>query len=200
MGSLILVSGWRYDGRQVVFLAAPSWGRIAFVDTYDAIADTCRMRVLAIDPGYGRCGVAVLEKESGKETYLYSDCIETSATTPFEVRLGVVTDECARLIKHYKPDALAMERLFFTNNQKTAMQVAEVRGAILHAAHSAGLSSFEYTPGQIKSATTGHGKADKKQITQMIHLLLTIDKEIALDDEYDAIAVGITHLACARNG
>lgn len=155
------------------------------------------MRVLAIDPGYGRCGVAVLEKK-GKDAWLYSACIETSATSSFPERLSAVASEVERLITLYAPDALAMERLFLTNNQKTAMQVAEVRGAILHAASSAGIPSFEYTPGQIKSATTGHGKADKKQITAMIHLLLKIDKPIKLDDEYDAIAVGITHLAHTR--
>ena len=157
------------------------------------------MRVLAIDPGYGRCGVAILEKENGKEKYVYSDCIETTPSLAFDERLAVVADECARLIKRHKPDALAMERLFFTSNQKTAMHVAEVRGAILHVASSAGIPTFEYTPGQIKSATTGSGRADKKQIIAMIHLLLTIDKKITLDDEYDAIAVGITHLASTRN-
>lgn len=156
------------------------------------------MRVLAIDPGYGRCGVAVLDKEGGKEAWVYSDCIETLATSPFEERLGTVASECERLIEKFKPNALAMEKLFFTNNAKTAMQVAEVRGAILHAANSAGLPVSEYTPGQIKSATTGSGRADKKQITQMIHMLLTIEKHIKLDDEYDAIAVGITHLAHSR--
>lgn len=157
------------------------------------------MRVLAIDPGYGRCGVAVLDKENGKEIWIYSECIETLATSPFEERLGTVANEVKRLIEKFKPDALAMEKLFFTNNAKTAMQVAEVRGAILHAVNSADLPVSEYTPGQIKSATTGSGKADKKQITQMIHLLLKIDKVIKLDDEYDAIAVGITHLACSRS-
>lgn len=156
------------------------------------------MKVLAIDPGFGRCGVAVLEKNLGKEKYLYSDCIETSPSTPFEDRLAMVADECARVIREFQPDALAMEKLFFSSNAKTAMQVAEVRGAILHVASSAALPVFEYGPGQIKSATTGYGKADKKQITQMIHMLLKIDKQIKLDDEYDAIAVGITHLAHAR--
>ncbi len=156
------------------------------------------MRVLAIDPGYGRCGVAVIEKDGGKEKYIYSDCIETLATSPFDERLSTVADEVKRLIEKFKPDALAMERLFFTSNQKTAMQVSEVRGAILHVASSAGVPTFEYTPGQIKSATTGSGRADKKQITQMIHMLLKIEKAIKHDDEYDAIAVGITHLACAR--
>jgi crossover junction endodeoxyribonuclease RuvC len=156
------------------------------------------MRVLAIDPGYGRCGVAVLEKENGKEKYIYSDCIETSAEAAFEERLHTVASEVTRLIEKHKPNSVAMEKLFFNSNQKTAMRVAEVRGAILLSAASAGITVTEYTPGQIKSATAGHGKADKKQITQMIHLLLKIDKPIKLDDEYDAIAVGITHLAHAR--
>jgi crossover junction endodeoxyribonuclease RuvC len=156
------------------------------------------MKVLAIDPGYGRCGLALLEKNGGKEAYLYSDCMETSAGIPFEERLASVAGEVERLIAAHAPDALAMEKLFFTNNAKTAMQVAEVRGAILHAAARAGVPVSEYTPGEIKSATTGSGRADKKQITQMIHLLLKIEKRIRLDDEYDAIAVGITHLARAR--
>lgn len=156
------------------------------------------MRVLAIDPGYGRCGVALLEKVDGKAVWIYSDCIETSAKDAFPERLAAVASACAILVKKHKPDALAMERLFFNSNQKTAMHVAEVRGAILHVAATAELPSFEYTPGQVKSATTGYGKADKKQVTSMLHMLLKIEKEVQHDDEYDAIAVGVTHLAHAR--
>lgn len=156
------------------------------------------MRVLAIDPGYGRCGVALLEKVDGKAVWIYSDCIETAREDAFPERLAAVASACALLIKEHAPDALAMERLFFNTNQKTALHVAEVRGAILHAAAQAELPSFEYTPGQVKSATTGYGKADKKQVTSMLHMLLKIDKTIKHDDEYDAIAVGITHLAHAR--
>ena len=164
-------------------------------------AESCKlnaMRVLAIDPGYGRCGVAILDKENGKERWIYSDCIETKAQDGFALRLAQVVAECEHLIKKHKPDALAMERLFFNSNQKTAMQVAEVRGAILHAAVSLGIPSFEYSPGQIKSAAAGSGRADKKQVADMLHLLLKIEKTIKHDDEYDAIAVGITHLAHAR--
>ncbi|HWO07716.1 MAG TPA: crossover junction endodeoxyribonuclease RuvC [Candidatus Paceibacterota bacterium] len=156
------------------------------------------MRVLAIDPGYGRCGVAVLEKRDGKERWMYSDCIKTSAQAPFDERLHAVVRECERLIEHFEPNALAMERLYFNTNQKTAMRVAEVRGALLHAATARNIPVSEYTPGQIKSATTSYGKADKKQITLMVRALLNIEKAITLDDEYDAIAVGITHLAHAR--
>jgi len=156
------------------------------------------MIVLGIDPGYGRCGVAIVEKAGGKERWIYSDCIETKAAEGFVERLAQVVAECESLIRMHKPDALAMERLFFNNNQKTAMQVAEVRGAILNAAAVAGIPSFEYTPAQVKSATTGSGRADKKQVTDMLHLLLKIDKTIRHDDEYDAIAIGITYLAHTR--
>lgn len=156
------------------------------------------MKVIAIDPGYGRCGVAVVEKKDGKERWIYSECIETSAKTPFAERLAHVVGECERLIETYTPDSLALERLFFNSNQKTAMQVAEVRGALLQLANTHGLTPHEYTPAQVKSATTGYGKADKKQVTAMLRMLLGIEKDIRHDDEYDAIAVGLTHLAHSR--
>lgn len=157
------------------------------------------MRILAIDPGYGRCGVAVLEKTQGKEALLYSDCIETSAKDGFTERLAQVTAECERLIVTHAVNAVVIEKLFFNTNQKTAMQVAEVRGALLQAAHAAGVATHEYTPAQIKSAVAGSGRADKKQIIAMVGLLVSITKPIKHDDEYDAIAVGLTHLAHARN-
>jgi len=156
------------------------------------------MKVLAIDPGYGRCGVAILEKERGKERYLYSDCIETSGKAPFEERLDAVVSEIEQLIVRHHPDAIALEKLFFNQNRTTAMHVAEVRGAIIRSAAASKVPIAEYGPGEIKSATTGYGKADKKQMTQMIRLLLNIEKPIKHDDEYDAIAVGVTHLAHAR--
>lgn len=156
------------------------------------------MKVLAIDPGYGRCGVAVVEKNGGKETLLYSACIETSAKMDFPARLAFVADECARLIKKHRPDCVAMEKLYFSTNQKTAMRVAEVRGALMGAASNAGIKVFEYTPGQVKSAAAGFGGADKKAVAKMLHALVKIEKPIKHDDEYDAIAIAITHLAHVR--
>lgn len=157
------------------------------------------MKVLAIDPGYGRCGVAVLEREPGeKETLLYSACIETSAKANFPERLGVVAGECARLAKKYKPDAVALEKLYFSTNQKTAMRVSEVRGALIQVATGLGIPVSEYTPGEIKSAAGGHGGAGKQQVAKMLHALIKIEKEIKHDDEYDAIAVGVTYLARHR--
>jgi crossover junction endodeoxyribonuclease RuvC len=154
------------------------------------------MKVLAIDPGFGRCGVAVLMKERGVEHVLYSDCIETSAKLPFPERLAEVVNACERVIEKEAPTHMAIEKLYFATNQKTAMQVAEVRGALISLATQHGLGVFEYTPMQVKAAL-GYGKADKKQIAKMIHLLVKIDKPVKHDDEYDAIAVGVTHLAHA---
>ena len=163
---------------------------------------TVGMKVLAIDPGYGRCGVAVVEKDpstalgaSGREVLLYSACIETSAKTDFPVRLAQVAKECTRLMKMHAPDAVAMEKLYFSANQKTAMRVAEVRGALINAASGAGLEVFEYTPGEVKSAAAGYGSADKKAVARMLHALMKIEKKIEHDDEYDAIAIAVTHLA-----
>ena len=156
------------------------------------------MRVLAIDPGYGRCGVAIVEKAGGKEKLIYSDCIETSAKQSFPERLSGVVKECARLMKKHTPDAVALEKLYFAKNQKTAMQIAEVRVALIGAAAELGMRVFEYTPAQVKSAAAGWGSADKIQVTRMLHALIRIEKIIKHDDEYDAIAIGITHLARQR--
>lgn len=157
------------------------------------------MKVLAIDPGYGRCGVAVVEKsDGGKEILIYSSCIETSATAEFAERLAMVANECARLIKTHAPDCLALEKLYFQTNQKTAMRVAEVRGALINTAQGAGIEVFEYTPGEVKSAAAGSGSADKKAVARMLHVLMRIEKKIAHDDEYDAIAIAVTHLSRTR--
>lgn len=159
------------------------------------------MKVLAIDPGYSRCGMAVVEKNKntgGKEILLYSSCIETSADGDFPARLSAVVGACERLIREHAPDSLALEKLYFSANQKTAMRVAEVRGALISTASNAGLTVFEYTPGEVKSAAAGWGGADKKQVAQMLHTLMKIEKSIKYDDEYDAIAIAVTHLARLR--
>ena len=157
------------------------------------------MKVLAIDPGYGRCGVAVVEKQNGKEALIYSACVETSAKAEFPDRLLAIANECARLLKKHKPDSLALEKLYFSTNQKTAMRVAEVRGALIQVAAAANVPVFEYTPGEVKSAAGGSGNADKKQMAAMLHVLIRIYKKITHDDEYDAIAIAVTHLARVRD-
>ncbi|HEY4514044.1 MAG TPA: crossover junction endodeoxyribonuclease RuvC [Candidatus Paceibacterota bacterium] len=156
------------------------------------------MRVLAIDPGYGRCGMAVLDRKNGKDILVYSNCIETTSQNEFPERLAHVANECAILIKKFSPDMVAVEKLYFSANKKTAMLVSEVRGALLNTAQSRGIPTFEYSPSEIKSATTSSGNADKTQVAKMLHSLIKIEKEIEHDDEYDAIAVGVTHLARYR--
>lgn len=157
------------------------------------------MKVLGIDPGYGRCGLAIVEKTDGKESLIYSMCVETSPKVDFTDRLVEIVRECTALLKKHAPDAVVLEKLYVTKNQKTAMRVSEVRGALIHMAAAAHTAVFEYTPGEIKSAAAGFGGADKHAVAKMLHTLLRIEKPIKHDDEYDAIAVAITHLARHRS-
>lgn len=157
------------------------------------------MRVLAIDPGYDRCGIAVLERQRGKDVLLFSSCVETDKKQHFAHRLTTVADTVAAYIQTHKPTLVAIEKLYFTNNQKTAMGVSEVRGAIQYVATRSQLPIIEFTPGEIKVAVTGAGNADKKQVISMICRLVRIEKNIEHDDEYDAIGIGITCLAHLRH-
>lgn len=157
------------------------------------------MKVLSVDPGYGRLGIAVIEKGTrGKDTLLYSSCLETPKTDPYEKRLLCVGEEIERVINKYSPDVFASESLFFAKNQKTAISVAGARGVLLYTAKQHDLPIFEYTPLQIKIAVTGYGRGDKKQVTEMVVRLIDTNKEILLDDEYDAIAVGLTCIASEK--
>ncbi|HEY4499130.1 MAG TPA: crossover junction endodeoxyribonuclease RuvC [Candidatus Paceibacterota bacterium] len=155
-------------------------------------------RIIAVDPGYGRIGIAVLEKDSDKETLIFSECYETSAETKHPERLQNLQKRLCELLKEYHPSALALETLFFSKNKKTALAVAEARGVILSEAAASGIAVFEYQPAAVKIAVTGYGHSDKKQIQEMVVKILNLTKVISRDDEYDAIAVGLTHLASYR--
>lgn len=152
------------------------------------------LRVLAIDPGYDRLGVAVVEGNPSKPTLVVSDCVQP-AKGAREVRLARVYEAVAKAIKKYSPDALAIETLFFNTNVRTALGVAEARGAVLAAVGSAKIPVIDCSPQQVKIAVTGHGGADKKAIARMIPHLISLSKRKRLDDELDAIAVGIAGLA-----
>jgi crossover junction endodeoxyribonuclease RuvC len=163
------------------------------------------MRIMGIDPGYDRVGIAIAEKKSSKEKeiLIYSECFITDrvgASSEIYDRLTAVGLRIRTLIEEYRPDALAMETLFITKNQKTAMHVSEVRGIIAYEARLHKLPIFEYSPPQIKIAITGYGRSDKTHMIKMIPLLVIIDtkkqEKKMLDDEYDAIAVALTCLAC----
>ncbi len=173
------------------------------------------MKILGIDPGYERLGVAIIEKattgnrgtnkSSTKETVLYSSCFRTSAKDNMHKRLGEIGVEIARILKAYSPDALAIETLFISTNQKTGMRVAEARGIIMYEAIKRKIPVFEYSPMQIKTAITSDGTSDKTRMTKMVNLLVNIEasnpdgaQKTILDDEYDAIAVALTHSAISR--
>ncbi len=158
------------------------------------------MKIISIDPGYERLGLAVLNKEKGKkETLVFSECFKTSAKLPHNERLALIGDRIKEIIKKHKPAALATEKLFFSGNQKTAMLVAEARGVILYAGSSSGLPIFEYTPNEVKIAITGYGRSEKKQMIDMVKKLIVVDSKKSSDDEFDAIAIGLTHFAISRS-
>lgn len=146
------------------------------------------MRILGIDPGYDRVGIAIIEDK----TLLHSECFSTSHQDDFHIRLKEVGQKINSIIKEYEPEVMALESLFITKNQKTAMKVAEARGVISYEASLKGIPIHEYTPPQIKVAVTGHGSSDKTAIIKMIPLLIKIKAKKAQDDEYDAIAVALT--------
>lgn len=157
------------------------------------------MRILGIDPGYDRLGLAVVEKSGSDETLMYSDCFETDSSLSFHDRLQLVGVEIENVISSYTPEHLGIENVFFNTNQKTAMHIGEVRGAILYIAGQNDLGIFEYTPPQIKAAIAGTGRGTKKDVINMLHRLIEINKDIKHDDEYDAIAVALTHSACCKD-
>jgi len=157
------------------------------------------MRIIAIDPGYERLGIAIMEKETGKEKLVFSECFITSIKEKHENRLKFIGIEIERVIEKYQPEAMGIETLFFKTNAKTAMKVSEARGIMLYEAAKNNLKVLEFTPLQIKVAVTGYGKSDKDQVTAMVKRLIKITEPIKYDDEYDAIAVGLTFFACYKN-
>ncbi|MCF7865780.1 MAG: crossover junction endodeoxyribonuclease RuvC [Candidatus Pacebacteria bacterium] len=157
------------------------------------------MRILSIDPGYERLGVAIIDKTKGQKEFLvFSDCFKTDAKELFEDRLTSIGLRVEKLIEEYKPEALSIENLFISNNQKTAMRVAEVRGTLIYICRKNNLTIKEFTPLQVKLAVTGDGKSSKDQVIKMVKLLIKNTKEKALDDEFDAIAVGLAYFAYSR--
>lgn len=157
------------------------------------------MILLSIDPGYERLGIAIIDKNlKEKEILVFSECFKTSSKLPHHKRLALIGNRIKEVIEKYKPETLATEKLFFSGNQKTALLVAEARGVILYTGSSLGLSVFEYTPADIKIAVTGYGKSEKRQIIDMVKKLIVVTSNTKSDDEFDAIAIGLTHFAIHR--
>ena len=157
------------------------------------------MKVLAIDPGYGRIGFAILEKKGTNTSLLFSECFETEKNTDFEKRLYIIGNRTNSIIQKHQPTCVAIERLFFSKNKKTALKTSEVRGVCIYAAKNNGLEVTEYTPNQIKNAVTGNSRATKRDIICMVPRLIPIPNKKRKDDEYDAVAIGITHITSSNS-
>ena len=155
-------------------------------------------RVLAFDPGYDRLGAALLQRVNGAERLVHSECVETNRADLMPERLKVIGEAIEALILTHTPEIVALEKLFFNKNIKTGIAVAEVRGIIIYLARHHGCHVMEFSPQEIKIAVTGYGKSDKSAVTSMVKRLIPNVPLHARDDEYDAIAVGITALAHAR--
>lgn len=150
--------------------------------------------IIAIDPGYDRCGVAVVSETASKPAVVFSACITSDKNEEQYLRLTSIFKQLEVVIKNYKPSHLAIETLFFSVNKKTAIKVAEARGAILTLAGLHNLSLIELSPQAIKIAMTGVGNAGKEQVQKMVKLTVSIPNNIKLDDEIDAIALGVASL------
>lgn len=160
------------------------------------------MKVLAFDPGFERLGVAVVERDKSTRNgtrLIVSDCLRTSAKDSFHTRLKQLGAAAEGLIVTHAPDCVALEKVYFEKNAKTAMQIAEVRGMLAYIAASHDIRICEYTPLEVKTAVTGYGKSDKAAIALMLPRLVDVPIERKrLDDEMDAIAVGLTCLAMEK--
>ena len=158
------------------------------------------MIILGIDPGLAIVGWGVIEADRGRMRPLAYGAITTPAHTDIEARLLMIQNDMEALINKYKPDEMAIEELFFTNNITTGIAVAEARGVILCTAHKLGVKISEYTPLQVKQAVVGYGKAEKHQVISMVTSLLNLPKPPKPDDTADAIAIAICHANCRASG
>ncbi len=151
------------------------------------------MRILGIDPGYALVGYGIIDVVGNSLKPVKYGCIKTDSKETFYSRMTQINQELKVLLAEFKPEELAIEKLFFSRNTSTALDVAQVRGAIIQEALNHNLQVFEYTPVEVKLAVTGYGKADKQQIQQMIKSLLHLVEIPKPDDTADALAIAICH-------
>ncbi|MDO8726071.1 MAG: crossover junction endodeoxyribonuclease RuvC [Candidatus Methanoperedens sp.] len=152
------------------------------------------MIIIGIDPGLAIVGFGVIKKEENRITPVSYGCIRTSSEKQNPQRLMEIYDEIIALFEKYPPVAVAVERLFFTNNITSAMGVSEARGVIFLAAQQKNIPVIEYTPKQVKQAITGSGRADKKQMQEMIKRLLGLDEVPKPDDAADGLSIALCHI------
>ncbi len=151
------------------------------------------MRILGVDPGYAIVGVGTVDYEGNRFKVVDFGAITTEAGEDMFDRLKAIYDEMTKLIEYVKPDAMAIEELFFQNNQKTAINVAQARGVLILAAKNHNIPVFEYTPLQVKQAVVGYGRAEKKQVQQMTKAILNLTEVPKPDDTADALALAVCH-------
>lgn len=151
------------------------------------------MRILGIDPGIGRLGWGIIQEEKGKVKALSFECIETSQNYSEEQRIKQIYEQLQSIIELEKPEVIAVEELFFSRNVTTAFSVGQARGVVLLAAAQKDIPVISYNPGEVKVAVTGYGKAEKKQVGQMVKMILGLKRLPKLDDTTDALAVALTH-------
>ena len=151
------------------------------------------IRILGIDPGYAIVGFGVLDYDGYKFKPIEYGAVTTDAGTPFPERLNAIFTDVEFIFDRYKPDCMAIERLYFTSNQKTAIDVAQARGVTILPAILENIPIFEYTPLQVKSSIVGYGRAEKKQVQEMVRTMLHLKEVPKPDDTADAVALAITH-------
>ncbi len=151
------------------------------------------MIIMGIDPGYAIIGWGIIRYERGRFIPVDFGAITTPAGMNFNRRLEIIYDDLSALLAKYRPDAVAVEKLYFQNNQKTAIDVAQARGVTMLAIHKSGTPVYEYTPLQVKSAVTGFGQAHKPQVMEMTRRLLRLTEVPKPDDTADALAIAICH-------
>jgi crossover junction endodeoxyribonuclease RuvC len=156
------------------------------------------MRIIGIDPGTGILGFGIIEANGTRVQLVDAGVIRTPVHEDDAIRLLTIYEELTDIIAQTKPQTMSVEKLFFARNVTTAMTVAQARGVVLLCGQQAGLALFEYTPMQIKQSVTGYGKADKKQMQEMVRTLLQLKEIPRPDDAADALAAALTHAATAR--
>ncbi len=151
------------------------------------------MIIIGIDPGFGRVGYGIIEYRNNKYRVIEYGSITTKENSYFPDRLNKIEKDLKEVCSRYKIDEAAIEELFFNNNIKTGIKVAEARGVIINTLYNLGIKINEYTPLEVKSAIVGYGRADKLQVKEMVKSFLKLDKMPKLDDTTDALALAICH-------
>lgn len=156
------------------------------------------MRIIGIDPGMAITGYGIVEENNNGIKVVDYGCIKTDSGLQISERIKIIYNNLKDIILKFKPEKAVIEKLYFNKNVKTAITVGEARGAAILAAANFGIEVIEYTPLEVKQAVTGYGRADKKQIQQMVKIMLNLKSIPKPDDTADALAVAICHLNSYR--